>query len=316
MQKSTPSVLLLTLISVRSNMRHSSSLTALDSMENSYAAPLVELEPLAAPPNEAAVRARMRAEARASARARPGPSGVRAAPRRAPEPNNAPALATPPAPISALVARGAAGAADGARRGAGSGLPASPSGRLSLDGAMQRVSEEEVLCEPNSAAVGGGDGGTAAHAAVAPVEWDAHGSDTAADVSSGPPAVGKGGEGTATVAVEANAGTADRTGASAPDPISHPDPAPDPGPGPDGQGPGRLLAVLEEADAAASPTTGASGGHRGAHVPRLAPVGSPSGVPEAASSAPAELIPSVAELSSPEGRAKPVRPLTLYVHEG
>ena len=294
----------------RRNMRHSSSLTALDSMEIAYAAPLVELEPLAAPPNEAAVRARMRAEARASARARPGPSGVRAAPRRALERDEAPPLVAPQAPLSVPLARAAAAAASGARRGPGSwagsgsgpGLQASPSGRLSLDGAMQRVTEEEEMCEPNGAAAGGADGSAGNHAALAPAEWNAPSSSTGADVPTEDPAVAKGGGGAATVAVEASAGTVEKAEAS----------ALDPDPDPESQGPGRLHAVREEASAAASPVPSASDGDRDAPALRVRPPGSPVGVPEAASSAPAELLPSVAELSSPEGRAKPVCHLALY----
>lgn len=291
-------------------MRHSSSLTALDSMENAYAAPLVELEPLAAPPNEAAVRARMRAEARASARARPGPSGGRAAPRRAPERDEAPPLVAPQAPLSVSLARPAA-AAGGARRGPGSragsgsgpGLQASPSGRLSLDGGMQRVTEEEELCESSGAAASSADGGAGNYAAGAPAEWNAPSSSTGADVPPEDPAVAKGGGGAASVAVEASAGTAEGAEVS----------ALDPDPDPDSQGPGRLRAVREEVSAAASSIPSASDGDRDGPALRVRPPESPVGVPEAASSAPAELLPSVAELSSPEGRAKPVRHLVLYI---
>lgn len=187
------------------------------------------------------------------------------------------------------------------------GLQASPSGRLSLDGAMQRVTEEEELCEPSSAAAGGVDGGAGAYAAGAPAGWDAPSSTAGANVATEDPAMAKGGGGAATVAVEASAGTAEGAEASALDP--------DPGPDSESQGPGRLRAVREEASAAASPIPSASDGDRDRDAPalRVRPPGSPVGVPEAASSAPAELLPSVAELSSPEGRAKPVCYMALYI---
>ncbi|KAK9840957.1 hypothetical protein WJX81_002471 [Elliptochloris bilobata] len=66
--------------------------------------------------------------------------------------------------------------------------------------------------------------------------------------------------------------------------------------------------AADEADAAASVVAGSVMGNCGFSVPGLGRVsGSQLTVPEAASSAPAELIPAAAEVCSPEGRAKPGR---------
>jgi len=270
------------------SMRASSSLTALDSLEHVYSSPIPE--PPAPPPNEAQLRARARAEARATSRGRLSGAGASL---RAAAPEHAPPAAPPPAAPERTAFANGAGPAESAdaRREAGSGpgpLPG-PSGRLrlSLDGAMQRVSEEEAGCEAAAPAASG-----AAPARRLPLRppLDDLGNGGAAPRMDPPPegAAGCGGPQHADCAEaagakdEGSAGTVD-VAASAAEPGA--------ADGPKDAGAGVSVAASEPADESDD-----LGSYSEAQ----------RSMPEAASSAPAELIPSVAELACSPGRAKPV----------
>lgn len=281
-------------------------MTALDSLENTYAAPLDE--PIAPPPNEAQLRARARAEARASKHTRHGPPPPSILQRNshAPESNQAP-LTAPATPLAAAAAKAAATAnstgGGGPRRarfagglGSGSGLgpDAAPSGRLSLDGAMARVSEEDSLSDAAPCAGRGprlvNANGAAPAQEEPPLPDGNTGQSKAEDAGRGPAAtaIDNGGDlGNGDAAADASAhietpleaGQASMAG-------------------------GKLRAVPEEtAFAAAAAETEKGRGAPGAR-------GSPS-VPEAANSAPAELIPAASEVGTPDGGGKPARhPIT------
>ena len=290
------------LVHVRSDMRASSSMTALDSLENTYAAPLDE--PIAPPPNEAQLRARARAEARASKHARHGPlpPGIPQRNSHATEVDQAP-LTMPVTPLVVAAAKAAATAnstgGGGPRRarfaaglgpGSGLGLDAAPSGRLSLDGAMARVSEEELLsndapCAGRGLGLHNANGAAPAQEEPALPDGNA-GQSKAEHAGRGPCAsandngvyLGNGdaaADASAHIETPLEAGQASMAG-------------------------GKLRAVPEEtAFAAAAAETEKGPGAPGAS-------GSPS-VPEAANSAPAELIPAASEVGIPEGGGKRAR---------
>lgn len=281
-------------------------MTALDSLENTYAAPLDE--PIAPPPNEAQLRARARAEARASKHVRHGPlsPGIPQRTSHAPEVDQAP-LTAPVMPLVVAAAKAAATANStggvGPRRarfpaglGSGSGLgpDAAPSGRLSLDGAMARVSEEELLSD-DAPCAGRGPGLANANGAAPAQEEPAlpdgnTGQNKAEHAGRGPFAtpIDSGGDlGNGDAAADASAH------------IGSPLEA-----GQESMAGAKLRAVPEEtAFAAAAAETEKGPGASGAS-------GSLS-VPEAANSAPAELIPAASEVGTPDGGGKPARhPIT------